>query len=222
MSSARILAPKAASMLASTSARAAARPALRSNLQLQLMNSQRGISGMPFLIEFQSPFPLFIESYTEALTQLSSLPRCRPHSPAHQPQRLPNHQAPKPPQDHLRLWPIHPPVQFRARQRPRRSRSTSRYRSRDHRSCRCRCRYRNGFRLLNHGRRSQPELEGTVVQLCDFGVRVCGGYGSVRAHGCVHDSLYLDEIEIARLSGIRELEERKKMEGFLCSLVYVS
>ncbi|KAL8688306.1 MAG: hypothetical protein Q9218_005748 [Villophora microphyllina] len=43
MSSARILAPKAASMI---SARAAARPALRSNLQLQLTNSQRGISGV--------------------------------------------------------------------------------------------------------------------------------------------------------------------------------
>ncbi|KAI4245384.1 MAG: hypothetical protein LQ352_006572 [Teloschistes flavicans] len=43
MSSARILAPKAASFI---SARAAARPALRSNLQLQLTNSQRGISGV--------------------------------------------------------------------------------------------------------------------------------------------------------------------------------
>ncbi|KAL8923358.1 MAG: hypothetical protein Q9208_004628 [Pyrenodesmia sp. 3 TL-2023] len=33
-------------MLGSTSARAAARPALRSNLQVQLTNSQRGISGI--------------------------------------------------------------------------------------------------------------------------------------------------------------------------------
>lgn len=41
MSSARLLAPKASSMLGS-----AARPAFRSNLQLQLTNSQRGISGV--------------------------------------------------------------------------------------------------------------------------------------------------------------------------------
>ncbi|KAL8981498.1 MAG: hypothetical protein Q9177_005549 [Variospora cf. flavescens] len=46
MSSARLLAPKATAMLSSTSARAAARPALRSNLQLQLTNSQRGLSGV--------------------------------------------------------------------------------------------------------------------------------------------------------------------------------
>ncbi|KAL8720316.1 MAG: hypothetical protein Q9225_002803 [Loekoesia sp. 1 TL-2023] len=46
MSSARLLAPKATSMLGSTSARAAARPAFRSNLQLQVTNSQRGISGV--------------------------------------------------------------------------------------------------------------------------------------------------------------------------------
>ncbi|KAI4289706.1 MAG: hypothetical protein L6R35_001034 [Caloplaca aegaea] len=46
MSSARLLAPKATAMLGSTSARAAARPALRSNLQLQLTNSQRGLSGV--------------------------------------------------------------------------------------------------------------------------------------------------------------------------------
>ncbi|KAL9599943.1 MAG: hypothetical protein Q9219_003505 [cf. Caloplaca sp. 3 TL-2023] len=46
MSSARLLAPKASSMLSSTSVRAAARPAFRSNLQLQLTNSQRGISGV--------------------------------------------------------------------------------------------------------------------------------------------------------------------------------
>ncbi|KAI4257648.1 MAG: hypothetical protein L6R42_005523 [Xanthoria sp. 1 TBL-2021] len=45
MSSARLLAPKATSMLGSTSARAAARPALRSNLQLQMTNA-RGISGV--------------------------------------------------------------------------------------------------------------------------------------------------------------------------------
>ncbi|KAL8974593.1 MAG: hypothetical protein Q9197_001161 [Variospora fuerteventurae] len=46
MSSARLLAPKATAMLGSTSAKAAARPALRSNLQLQLTNSQRGLSGV--------------------------------------------------------------------------------------------------------------------------------------------------------------------------------
>ncbi|KAI4120506.1 MAG: hypothetical protein LQ338_006971 [Usnochroma carphineum] len=46
MSSARLLAPKATSMLGSTSVRAAARPAFRSNLQLQLTNSQRGLSGV--------------------------------------------------------------------------------------------------------------------------------------------------------------------------------
>ncbi|KAL8789418.1 MAG: hypothetical protein Q9213_001175 [Squamulea squamosa] len=46
MSSARLLAPKATSMLGSTSARAAGRPALRSNLQLQMINAQRGISGV--------------------------------------------------------------------------------------------------------------------------------------------------------------------------------
>lgn len=45
MSSARLLAPKATAMLGSTSARTAARPALRSNLQLQLTNSHRGLSG---------------------------------------------------------------------------------------------------------------------------------------------------------------------------------
>ncbi|KAL8676783.1 MAG: hypothetical protein Q9186_006731 [Xanthomendoza sp. 1 TL-2023] len=46
MSSTRLLAPKAIAMLGSTSARAAARPALRSNLQLQMTNAQRGISGV--------------------------------------------------------------------------------------------------------------------------------------------------------------------------------
>ncbi|KAL8836576.1 MAG: hypothetical protein Q9176_006213 [Flavoplaca citrina] len=46
MSSARLLAPKATSMLGSTSVRAAARPALRSNMQLQMTNAQRGISGV--------------------------------------------------------------------------------------------------------------------------------------------------------------------------------
>ncbi|KAI4243210.1 MAG: hypothetical protein L6R40_003578 [Gallowayella cf. fulva] len=46
MSSARLLAPKATAMLGSTSARAAARPALRTNLQLQMTNAQRGISGV--------------------------------------------------------------------------------------------------------------------------------------------------------------------------------
>ncbi|KAI4095750.1 MAG: hypothetical protein Q9206_002963 [Seirophora lacunosa] len=46
MSSARLLAPKATAMLGSTSARTAARPALRSNLQLQLTNSHRGLSGV--------------------------------------------------------------------------------------------------------------------------------------------------------------------------------
>ncbi|KAL8805261.1 MAG: hypothetical protein Q9223_006359 [Gallowayella weberi] len=46
MSSARLLAPKATAILGSTSARAAARPALRPNLQLQMTNAQRGISGV--------------------------------------------------------------------------------------------------------------------------------------------------------------------------------
>ncbi|KAL8905693.1 MAG: hypothetical protein Q9171_006569 [Xanthocarpia ochracea] len=46
MSSTRLLAPKATSMLGSTSVRAAARPALRSNLQLQMTTAQRGISGV--------------------------------------------------------------------------------------------------------------------------------------------------------------------------------
>ncbi|KAI4114142.1 MAG: hypothetical protein LQ345_005027 [Seirophora villosa] len=46
MSSARLLAPKATAMLGSTSARTAARPALRSNLQLQLTNSHRALSGV--------------------------------------------------------------------------------------------------------------------------------------------------------------------------------
>ncbi|KAL8858776.1 MAG: hypothetical protein Q9178_004693 [Gyalolechia marmorata] len=45
MSSTRLLAPKATSMLGSTSVRAAARPALCSNLQLQMTTAQRGISG---------------------------------------------------------------------------------------------------------------------------------------------------------------------------------
>ncbi|KAL9011951.1 MAG: hypothetical protein Q9173_003248 [Seirophora scorigena] len=46
MSSARLLAPKATAMLAFTSARTAARPALRSNLHPQLTNSHRALSGV--------------------------------------------------------------------------------------------------------------------------------------------------------------------------------
>ncbi|MCJ1453657.1 hypothetical protein MMC28_004004 [Mycoblastus sanguinarius] len=46
MSSSRILGPKLASMVGSTSAKAAARPVLRSNPKLQLNNAQRSISSI--------------------------------------------------------------------------------------------------------------------------------------------------------------------------------
>ena len=197
MSSARLLAPKATSMLGSTSVRAAARPALRSNMQLQMTYAQRGISGEIR----QSTLSLLYSPSERRMLIRHCHSRRRTSSPKQQRRQvtLPSRQAPTNPQVRRRWSSIPssiPPILLRARQRSRRSRSTSRYRSRYHWSCWCRCRYRYCVRVFDHRCCPQPKLARTAVLVCHSGFRLRGSYRIIRAHGCLHDSLHLNGFRV--------------------------